>query len=90
MSLYRYNAVLFNIEDKFQESETIQSITGLDSSVTAASTAANVNDEAHSKEINNIYLFVSQTIANSVCVNLSIIISLKNVLKSEATSCVDL
>ena len=36
MSLYRYNAVLSCVEDEFQEGETIQIITGLDSSVIAA------------------------------------------------------
>ena len=36
MSLYRCNAILFDVEDKFQESETIEVTTGLDSSVTAA------------------------------------------------------
>ena len=36
VSLYRYNAVLSYVEDEFQESETIQIITGLDSSVITA------------------------------------------------------
>ena len=33
-SLYRYNALLSDVKDKFQESETFQLITRLDSSVT--------------------------------------------------------
>ena len=40
VSLYRYNAVLSYAEDEFQERETIQIITGLHSSVTAASVSA--------------------------------------------------
>ena len=36
MSLDLFNAVLSNVKDKFQESETIPTITELDSSVTAA------------------------------------------------------
>ena len=35
VSLYRYNAVLSDDKDRFQESETNQIITGSDSSVTA-------------------------------------------------------
>ena len=37
VSLYFYNAVISDVKDKFQESETIEIITELDSSVTAAS-----------------------------------------------------
>ena len=36
LSLYRYCAVVPDVKDEFQESQTIQIITGLDSSVTAA------------------------------------------------------
>ena len=36
VSSFRYNAVFSAVKDKFQESETIQIITGWDSSVTAA------------------------------------------------------
>ena len=41
VSLYRYNAVLSDVKDQFQESEAIQIITGLDSSVTAANVFCN-------------------------------------------------
>ena len=36
VSLYHYNVGLSDVKDQFEESEAIQIITGLDSSVTAA------------------------------------------------------
>ena len=40
VSLYRYNAVLSDLKYVFQEFKIIQIITGLDSSVTAATNSA--------------------------------------------------
>ena len=37
VSLYRCNAILYDDKDKFQENEAVLIVTGLDSSVTAAS-----------------------------------------------------
>ena len=44
MSLYRYDAVLSDVKDEFQESETIQIVTGLDSSANAAIFSAIYNE----------------------------------------------
>ena len=47
MSLYRHNAVHFDDKDKFQESETIQIITGLDPGVTAANSFGGRTARSH-------------------------------------------
>ena len=51
VSLYRYNAVLFCVEDEFKGSETIQIITGLDSSVTAATDRELVGQSGINREL---------------------------------------
>ena len=57
VSLYRDNAVLSDVKDKFQESEMILIVPGLDSSVTAA----NVN---HSEFLPAVTFLLSPTFAS--------------------------
>ena len=57
VSLYRYIAVLCDVKDKFQESETIHIMTRLESSVTATSVnKKNSTETGYTLTVNLLYI----------------------------------